>query len=322
MYLTAPSAPPMNPAYSKFANVPAEISEDIYAGRNEIIRQHMDEHEARVCLILDVSASMQNPNCFFDDPIKGNQVQLLINKALALAFLFDDNQQIEVFPFGDEVFAPIILDRNNFMNATELVMRSIGNEFRKTTNYAAPIKAIREYYFKDIGRRTMKQQCSDPPVFSIFITDGEPNVKKIEAMNEFTSASHQAIFFKFIALKGKQTDIGFTYLQSIDDHEVKQFENDNSDAFYVDNSDLVVLNNPDELTMEKLIHEYRGWLIEAKEKGILLHDPRVGNISNRDREGRIVSHKPILSPYEAWGDKLQPTSGGTYYDKDKRCCIL
>jgi len=291
----------------------------------------MDEHEARVCLILDVSASMQNPNCFFDDPIKGNQVQLLINKALALAFLFDDNQQIEVFPFGDEVFQTIVLDRTNFTNATDLVMQSIGGQFRKTTNYAAPVKAVREYYFNDRGMRTIKQQCNEPPVFAIFITDGEPNVKKIEAMNEFTSASHQAIFFKFIALKGKQTDIGFSYLQSIDDHEVKTSDRDTSDAFYVDNSDLVVLNNPDELTMEKLIHEYRGWLIEAKERHILLHDPKVGMVNTR--EGRIVSnHKPSsptnpnVSPYDAWDNKLSvPNNNNNSSNstkKNKDCRIL
>ncbi len=160
----------------------------------------------------------------------------------------------------------------------------------------------------------------EPPVFAIFITDGEPNVKKTEAMNEFSSASHEAIFFKFIALKGKQTDIGFSYLQSIDDHDVKKYENDNSDAFYVDNSDLVVLNNPDELTMEKLIHEYRGWLIEAKEKNILLHDPKVGHINTQ--EGRIVSNhnqdNVPLSPYEAWDNKLMPDS----YERRRGCNIL
>lgn len=291
-YFDPPSAPSyLDSNYSKFANVPPEIVEDVASGRNEIIRQQMDEHEARVCLILDVSASMQNPNGFFQDPIKGNQVQMLINKALALAFLFDDNQMIEVFPFGDDVFPPIVLNHENFTNATELVMHSIGGQFRTTTNYAAPIKAVREYYFNDKGKRNVPQKCDEPPVFAIFITDGEPNVKKTEAMNEFISASHQAIFFKFVALKGKQTDTEFTYLQSIDDHDVKDSVNRNSNdgnLFYMDNSDLVVLNNPDELTMEKLIHEYRGWLIEAWDRHLLQHDPKVGKLNHH--EGRVVSN--------------------------------
>ena len=72
--------------------VPSELKEEVFSAKTEIIRNGMDSHEARVCLILDVSASMQGNNEFFSHPTKGNRVQKLINKALALAFLFDDNQ--------------------------------------------------------------------------------------------------------------------------------------------------------------------------------------------------------------------------------------
>lgn len=287
-----PSAPPITYPWLKadqFENVPRELKDDVFFGQKEIIKQGMENHEARVCLILDVSASMQNPNKFFKDEIKGNQVQKLINKTLALAFLFDDNQKIEVFPFGDVVFTPIVLDRQNFTQATDLIMQAIGNEFRQSTNYAEPVKAIREYYFNDRGIRSKPQACADAPVFALFITDGEPNEKKREAMNEFASASHLALFFKFIALKGYQTDLSFSYLQNIDDHAVKTHENDRrSDLFFIDNSDLVVLNHPDELTMEKLIHEYRPWLCEAKEKNLLTYDPGI-RITDIQDEGRITA---------------------------------
>ena len=289
----SPSAPPpfnLNAiSQGKFADVPPELTQDVFSGHTEIVRQGMEEHEARVCLILDVSASMQNPNKFFEDDIKGNQVQLLINKALALAFLFDDNQQIEVFPFGDKAFPPVILNRDNFTNATDLIMQSIGSQFRTSTNYAEPVQAIRDYYFQDRGKRRQPQLCGEPPVFAIFITDGEPNAKKIEAENEFISASHQGIFFKFIALKGKQTDLAFTYLSNIDDHAVKDGADDQRDnLFYIDNSDLVVLNDPTELNMEKLINEYRPWLLDAYERKLLQHDPGVKNIDVRS-EGRVTS---------------------------------
>jgi hypothetical protein len=79
----SPSAPPFHQANINY-DVPAEIVNDVNNGRSELIRQGFEGHEARVCLILDVSASMQNPNEFFWDEMKGNQVQLLINKALAL----------------------------------------------------------------------------------------------------------------------------------------------------------------------------------------------------------------------------------------------
>lgn len=294
-----PSAPPHQQAppqqvlpqqfYNLNSDVPAEIVNDVNVGKTEIVRQGMDGHEARVCLILDVSASMQNPNQFFFDEYKGNQVQLLINKALALAFLFDDNQSIEVFPFGDVCFPHIAVDRNNFIFASDLCLQASGG-YRPTTNYSSAVQAIRKHYFNDSGQRSKPQLCNDPPVFVIFITDGEPNVKKTEAMNEFASASHQAIFFKFIALKGKQSDLEFKYLQSIDDHDVKVKKNkhESNDLFYIDNSDLVVLNNPDELTMEHLIHEYRGWLLEAKETGLLFHDQNVKGGLAKTNDGRTV----------------------------------
>lgn len=286
-----PSAPLLYPDLnSQFKNVPKELNEDLSKGHEEIVKQGMQQHEARVCLILDVSASMQNPNQFFEHAYKGNQVQKLINKALALAFLFDDNQQIEVFPFGDQVFVPpVILNRDNFQHATNLILSAIGGHFRLATNYAEPVKAIRDYYFHDAGKRSTPLSCSDAPLFAIFITDGEPNEKKIEAMNEFVSASHMAIFFKFIALKGLQQDLSFQFLSGIDDHAVKQNNNlQDPNLFFIDNSDLVVLNHPDELTMKLLINEYRPWLIEAREKKLLSYDPGVA-LMEKSAEGRVTT---------------------------------
>ncbi|MDR3491542.1 MAG: VWA domain-containing protein [Gammaproteobacteria bacterium] len=266
-------------------NVPTELQADYISGY-ESKKVGMLNHEARVCLILDVSASMQNPNEFFEHRVKGNQVQRLINKALTLGFLFDDNQTIELFPFGDKVYPPLLIDRNNFMNATQLVLASIGG-LKSSTNYASPVEAVRQHYFKQSGVLTQPQKCSDAPVFAIFITDGEPTTAKVEAMNQFKSASHQAIFFKFIALKGKQEDQQFLYLNSIDDADVKEKTED--DGFYIDNCDLVVLNNPDELTMNKLIHEYRPWLVEAyKVKHLLSHNAGITDVS-LNSEGRVVS---------------------------------
>jgi hypothetical protein len=78
--------------------------------------------------------------------------------------------------------------------------------------------------------------------------------------------------------------------------------------------------------MEKLIHEYRGWLIEAKERGLLLHDPKVGMVQTR--EGRIVSnHKQQsstssgnsnLNPYDAWDNKLSVD----YSNKKHKSCVI
>lgn len=317
-----PSAPPLDPAYpwlSRFSNVPRELTDDVNSGQQELNRLGMQAHEARVCLVLDVSASMQNPNRFFEDEMKGNQVQKLINKALALAFLFDDNQKIEVFPFGDLAFPPIVLDRSNFMEATQLIMKSIGGELRNSTNYAEPVKALRRYYFNDSSLRTMPLPCHETPVFAMFITDGEPNEKKMEAMNEFVSASHLAMFFKFIALRGNQKDLNFTYLNNIDNHAVKEEGDARSDLFYLDNSDLVVLDHPGELTMEKLIHEYRPWLCEAQRRKLLTHDQGV-QLTNVSDEGRMTSrssHNPSAFFNKSKNNKVQEK-----IKHQKNCCLI
>ena len=317
------SPPPYNPEWSnqeRFKNVPQEIDSHFRGGYEEIAKVGMQNHEARVCLILDVSASMQQPNQFFKDDQNRNRVQELINKSLALAFIFDDNQQIEVFPFGDKAYGPVILSRENFTQATDLIMDCIGGDLLTATNYAAAVKKVRDYYFHDVTVRKKPQACDEPPVFAIFVTDGEPNREKTEAINQFASASHQAIFFKFLALKGKQEDLEFTYLSNLDNHDVKEGNNsddNDADRFYIDNSNLVVLKDPNQLTMNELIQEYREWLVEAHQKKILSHDPKVKVNDIRD-EGRVVAKSSIQGIFNQ-GSSEKKKKQDNKKDDDQKC---
>jgi hypothetical protein len=272
--------------------VPPELKEDISSAKYEIIKNGMDKHEARVCLILDVSGSMQEPNQFFSHPQLGNRVQKLINKALALAFLFDDNQQIEVFPFGDTVFGektengkfkPLVIHRDNFTAATDIILK-LSHGYRDKTYYGDPVKAVRQFYFNDSGRRRIPQSTDDTPVFAIFVTDGEPNGKEDEAMQEFASASHQAIFFKFIALSGKKQE--FSFLNGIDNPSKRSSQYKNY-PFYIDNSNFVLIKDPLDLTIEALLLEYRPWLSDAYKKKLLLNNPGI-SLMDIHSEGRIV----------------------------------
>lgn len=288
--------------------VPKELKDDYTELKRQLAKHGMEKHEARVSLILDISGSMQDPNHFFHEEKKGNRVQKLINKALAMAFVFDDNQSIEVFPFGDKAYAPIEITKENFTSATDLVLKSAGG-FKHQTNYAAPVKAIREYYFHNNDKLNSPQICDEAPVFAIFITDGEPNAEKIEAINQFRYASHQAVFFKFIALRGCQEDQEFTFLQKLDDCPVKVRPKD--EGCFIDNCDLVVLKNPEDLKMEQLLNEYRPWLVEARQKGLLANDPGLEiniaikaedrKVSNVNKQGMfgIVQKHPNDNPKQA-----------------------
>jgi hypothetical protein len=291
--------------------VPPELQEDVSLGQADLIKEGMENHEARVCLVLDVSSSMQEKNKFFSDEIKGNQVQTLINRALALAILFDDDKKVEVFPFGEKVFFvaeegkaphPLVVDCHNYSKATDMILDLLDGSLRQHTNYSEPVKAIRKYYFNDVGNRTEKQKCEDAPVFVIFVTDGEPSEKKIEAMNQFRSASHQGIFFKFIALRGQQSDQEFKFLTSVNKPEIKdpdaKDDEDQQNKFLMDNSNLQILNHPGELSMHKLIEEYRPWLTDAyKEQRILMQAPGI-KFADINAEGRktnsLFQRKPKI----------------------------
>jgi hypothetical protein len=285
--------------------VPSELKEEVSTAQIEIAKLGMDAHEARVCLILDVSASMQGDHQFFSHPVHGNRVQKLINKALALAFLFDDNQQVEVFPFGDKVFGdevknqgfqPIVIDKNNYTTSTDRILR-LTNGYRQATYYGDPVKAVRQFYFQDQGYRQEPKPSDETPVFAIFVTDGEPNGKEDEAMREFASASYLPIFFKFIALRGTNHSQRFTFLECIDNSQLRKATY-GVDNFYMDNSNFVLLNDPAELTMEALIREYRPWLADAFEQKLLLNNPGIGaiKVNSEGRTVKLFNPPPPLPP--------------------------
>jgi len=251
-----------------------EISKDMMALKQGLKKYQLEKHQARICIILDASESMQTKNKFYETNEEEPPIQKLINKAFTLAVAFDNNQEVELFPFHQEAFDPIILTSENYKDATQEVFRVLDCQLGGGTNYMAAVKKVREYYFKNSLELNEPQPCRDAPVFAIFVTDGEPSCDEIAAKNEFLSASHQAIFFKFIALKGcQEVDPEFEFLKSIDDAKVKSKED--KIAFFVDNSDLVTLKSPEDLTMDQLILEYRAWLTEAYQKNLLVHDPGV-----------------------------------------------
>ena len=317
----APSAPELDdkPAVLrsmtlKLQSAPLEINDDIQKGRAELKALGMEGHEAQVCLVLDISASMQSPNEFFSKDVKEfsgkisriNQVQILINKALAMGFLIDDNQSIELIPFGGKAYPPIHIDQTNFKEAAQLVFKKVieidakegarpdfekdnkekpatprsvamWDALKNKTNYAAATRAVRSLFFSSKGERTIKLPSKKPPVFAIFITDGDANIERQEAFQEFASSTYEAVFWKIIALRGQQLDTEFTMLKQIDDAK----------KGFVDNADHVILNNPSDLTMKQLFNEYRGWLRAVYNERILVENPGINfDAINDAKEGR------------------------------------
>lgn len=197
------------------SDVPAELADDIAKGKNQLKALGLDKQKAQLCILLDVSSSMQDSYHFFKDEKGNNKVQQAINKILALAFSLDDNQQIDIIPFGDKAYPPITVNRKNFKDATKLVLKSIGSEkdlnmdklllnLKGATNYADAIRKLRKIYFNDDKFRQSIQPSNKLPVFAIKITDGDHNREEKEAVKQYMSASYQNVFIKTFGLMGAE----------------------------------------------------------------------------------------------------------------------
>ncbi|MES2218431.1 MAG: VWA domain-containing protein [Pseudomonadota bacterium] len=230
-------------------------------------------HKAQIAIALDVSVSMHDPNNFYDT----GKIQKLIEIAMDMAIELSPNAKhtVTIFPFGAVAFAPVVIDEHDIKNAVSNVWQSIGRVFSEGTNYNVVTQAIRQHYFKINGKLTSALPSDTAPVFCLFVTDGEPREERDEARNQFRWSEYNAIFFKFIALKGKQKDLQFQTLDII----CKLTK-----ATYVPNKHLIILDDPKELTIKKLFENYRLWAIEAFKHKILVNNPGINYNVNKPND--------------------------------------
>lgn len=237
----------------RLCNAPVEVMHHVRTGAEELVRYNMEHVRARVCAILDISGSMEQPNKFVSTGV----LQNLFNQFFSLAILFDDNQEIEVFLLGATAGYQTIyrINQNNFNNFVDWVILQVG--YAKETNYVAPIQKVLSYYFST----PPAEWLHNDPVFCAFLTDGAPNPSESGrlAKREIakTAQNGAPIFFKFLALHGQDRD--FKLLEEID--------NDKSRCF--DNTDFAPVENPALLTMRDIINEFGGFIKEAHARKLL-----------------------------------------------------
>jgi vWA found in TerF C terminus len=278
MYRSHPMPPAVNPAYSaQFAAAPAHSDSD--DDHDEGIHGHClaaqkqlsqygfpPSHKAKIAIALDVSGSMENPNQFYSS----GKIERLLIKAMSMAIELSPNAKhsVTIFPFGSVAFPPIVIEEHDIENVIELVFASIGRNYSNGTDYNTVAMKIREYYFGSSQKLTKVVPSDQQPVICLFVTDGEPREGILEAKNQFKSSEFNAIFFKFIALVGKQdffrkNEEPFSILKEIC----------NTKKAFVPNKDLIILDDPDKLTIVQLFKKYRVWAEEAHHHGILETDP-------------------------------------------------
>lgn len=292
----------------RVVEVPRELEDDCMKVANKFFAKGVNlfkgSHRARVGLAVDISRSMRNPNGFFtekDGDFSDSPVQRLINQAMAMALVMDDNGEVEIFPFAGTVYLinkrdgtpakPLILTKDNYKNAANILMRHIG--IQKGTNWAGPIREARKYFFGDTGPRHEPLKSDMLPVYFGIITDGDHNDLNDNPINELIYASHCAMFVKLIAMRGARPahEGEFPLLHLLDDHKNKQsydVEKDGPIARqelpYVDACDKVIINRPSEFTVDMFLLEYLGWRIAIEGKLTTY----VAGFKNPGEEGRIV----------------------------------
>lgn len=209
-------------------------------------KRGLAEARYRVCLVLDISASMDQ------EYLKGS-VQKLAERALALAARLDDDGEVEVYLFGEKAHRKPPLSLDNVRHyIDELRIRLEGN-----TKYLLPMKMVRE---------DADAAGHHYPTLVLFITDGatanEAAVKRF-----MIEVSAEPIFWKFMGIRrGKRgffSGDNFGFLEELDDMGGRTV--DNADFFTVDAS--VTLS--DAKLFDLLVNELDSWQRAAKRAGIL-----------------------------------------------------
>lgn len=124
----------------------------------------LEQHRAKVCLCLDISASMSNL-------YKTGLIQAFAERILALSCRFDDDGEIDVFLFGKYVHQPTPMSIDNYTSYIAQIIRE--HPLEGDTRYGTAIKAIRQYYFPDTAGEERKAPLqATTPVYVMFVTDG------------------------------------------------------------------------------------------------------------------------------------------------------
>ncbi|MEX5721808.1 VWA domain-containing protein [Geodermatophilus maliterrae] len=218
-------------------------------------KRGLDEHTARVALVLDISGSMAAL-------YRAGAVQRLAERVLALGLRFDDDGVVDVFLFGQNVHRP---EPGLRLEGHQQYIADLSRQFplEYDTRYGAAMAAVRQAYFGD-SRERAEPQPAQVPVYVMFLTDGAPSDKSA-ATRQIKAASFEPVFWQFMGIGPERQ---FSYLQRLDDLEGRY--TDNADFFAVSQDDLMGRRPiSDDALFDRLMTEYPDWLRRARAQGLL-----------------------------------------------------
>jgi uncharacterized protein YegL len=262
----APEAPAQTASVSLLKKVEQEAPRLVNLVKQASVsleKAGLSSHKAKVCLVLDISGSMYML-------YKKGLVQTFSERILALGCKFDDDQEIDVFLFGEKAHQPAPMGLANSSNYVEQVIKR--HPLEGDTKYGLAMETVRKFYFPDSDGKERKTPLkSAMPVYVMFVTDGTTS-DKARTENQLRWSSKEAIFWQFMGIgKGKKakvskmlsSDSDFPFLEKLDE----------LDGRFIDNANYFSVASPDEHSdaelYDLLMTEYPGWLKLAKQHGLL-----------------------------------------------------
>lgn len=244
----APATPPVNLEKQRIVDLKKKVAasgapslvKSFDSAVVSLEKQGLVGQRAEVILVLDVSGSSR--------PLfKNGTYQALVDRCLAAGLLFDDNGEIDTYLFDSNLHEGEPVTLSSRAGWTDRAVATPG--IFRATRYSNPLRAIADKL----------QRGAAMPTFVYFVTDGG-NQDKRETAEIVTQMAGLPAFLKFVAV-GRDED--FPFLQRLDDLTGRE----------VDNADFFAVPDPknvnEEQFFELVMQEFRGWLADAKSKGIL-----------------------------------------------------
>ncbi len=232
-------------------------------------KANLTNHDAKVALCLDISASMSSL-------YSSGKIQRLAEKVLALGCRFDDNASLDIFLFGINSYNAGEMSIDNFPNFIHHILKRYPLE--GGTYYGRVMQEIRNFYFPGAGDGSRYAPIrADKPVYIMFVTDGA-TADESATKKQLQWSSYEPIFWQFMAIGKSQKDVkskgiggwfsraiasDFSFLEQLDEMGDR----------YLDNADFFSLEDPESIADEELYDlltaEYPDWVKSARLKNLL-----------------------------------------------------
>lgn len=221
-----------------------------------LAKKGLEDHQAKVALCLDISASMSGL-------YRSGAIDTLVRRVLALGLRFDDDGRIDVFLFGEHAHDFGSVGADNYTTFVPDMQRRYRLE--GGTCYGKVMQMIRGHYRADssFGR---------VPVYVMFVTDGDTQDRPI-AEEQIREASREGLFWQFMAIGPRKDKAKGFFSRLLASDFTFLAHLDNLQGRHIDNANFFQVENPaepsDEEMYELLMGEYPHWLKAARDKGVL-----------------------------------------------------